>query len=554
MKKLLAIVLSLLTVFSIVSPAAAVNEEKLPIIYLAGKGNSPIYKTDADGNFLLDENGQKIEAANLKQPGGMSRGDYILSKLEPVLSELLFALASGNYEDYIQSLVDSFAPIYQDIVFDENGENNYSKIDWDYSVQTPTRGAGGFNYYYFNYDWRYSVYDTADQLHQFVEYVCQKEGVDKVNIHGRCLGSNVAMAYVAKSEAGLYDTPFRVKNFVLNTTPVDGYITLGALLSGSVTFDDDTMDRFVSLYLNGSDIFEDPLLESTAVVFVSLMNQAKILGWGCEKVQEFYEKIDDELVPQLALVSYGSFPSYWSMVGNDYYDKAKSVVFGKVQAEGKYLSTIEKIDEYYNMISACDPETGAPLYESILKRCESDYGMKTAVFAKYGSPSMPIFEGSEITGDARGTVTELSLGAIGTTVGESFTDAQLKKLEALDGYNAKYLSPDKKVYAGTCLFPETTWFSKNMAHDQLNQIDPIATEFFLADGNFTVDSDARYPQFHEYTNGKFNVVSQEDEADKLWANNPYVVLIRFIKLVLKFLTALINGDLAFDFGFNSLVK
>lgn len=545
MKKFIALILAVLMLSSVIAPAtmAATDESKLPVIYIVGKQNTPVYKLDDNGNFLLDENGKKIQVDNVNNPLGMSREEYIKSQIEPVMAELIPALITGEYSKYIDTLVDSVAPIYAESVLDANGESKNTAIDWDYSVQQPSKGAGGLKYYYFRYDWRYSPYETADLLHQFVEYVCAKEKVDKVNIHARCYGSNVAMAYIAKSEAGYYDAPFRLNNLALNTTPIAGYIVVGALMSGSIEFDAETIDRFVTYYLSGNDLFDDPMLETMAMVLVSAANQASLLGLGTEVMEKFYAQIGDELIPKVALVSYGSFPSYWSMIGDTYYDKAKLAVFGTLEAEGEYAGFIEKIDNYHNMLGRIDEQTGEPLYVQILKRCEEKYGMKTAILAKYGYATVPLFEGSHITGDGRGTVTELSLGAMGTLVGETFTEKQIAEIEAMEDYDARYLSADKKIYAGTCAFPETTWFSKGLHHADLTQIDPIVTAFFLADGNFTVHSDERYPQFHEYDNGKFVAIGEEDETNDDWTGNGFAVLVRFITMILNFFKALINGEI-----------
>ncbi len=549
MKKSISVILALIMLFAASLPtvASAVENTRLPIIYIAGKQNTPVYMTDENGNWLLDENGKRIQVDDVNKPLGMTREDYILSQVEPVLKALAPALSSGDYDLYIQSLIDAFAPVYENAVLDENAEDPDGKIDWDYSVQQPSYGMGGFKYYYFRYDWRFSPYETADELHRFVEYVCKKEGVDKVNIHARCYGSNVAAAYIAKSEAGLYDTPFRVKNLALNTTPIAGYIIVGALMSGSIRFDADNIDRYVSVLMNSQSIFDDPVIDTLVMVLVSVMNQAKLLGWGMDKIQEIYDAISDKLIPGLALVSYGTFPSYWSMIGDEYYEKAKLKVFGTDKAEGKYAKFIEKLDNYHNMIGAPGEETGEPLYALLLKNCEEQFGMKTAVFAKYGYASFPFFEGSELTGDARGTVTELSLGALGTVLGETFTEEELANIRAMENFDERYLSADNKVYAGTCLFPETTWFSKNMKHDTLNAIDPIATEFFLSDGTFTVHSDERYPQFHEYVGGTFKPVDEFDATDGLWSDNPLEVLLKFISALFDFIIALMNEIMSLPF-------
>lgn len=541
MKKFISVLMAcLLLVCGIVpvlaASAATVAENKLPVIYIVGKQNTPVYKLDENGNYALDENGNKIAVDNVNTPMGMTREEYIKSQLEPVLSKLPLALLTGDYTEYLDALIGAVAPIYADLVLDGNARDPDGAICWDYSVQQPAKGAGGLNYYYFKYDWRYSPYDTADELHTFVEYVCKKEGVEKVNIHARCYGSNVAMAYIAKSEAGLYDTPFRMNNLCLNTTPLDGYIAIGALMSGQVEFDADTIDRFISYYTNNHDVFDDPMIEDFLTILVSLFNQMKLLGMGTIAMNAFYKAISEELIPRAALVCYGSFPSYWSMIGARYYNDAKAAVFNTEERRTEYAVFIEKLDNYYNLLGDIEPETGKPLYASLIKRCEETYGMKTAVFAKYGYATVPLFEDSNMTGDARGTVTELSLGAVGTLVGETFTDKQLAELQAMENFDDKYLSADYKIYAGTCLLPETTWFSKNLYHDQLHQIDPIATAFFTSDGQLTVD-DERFPQFHEYIDGQFVPVEEEDPTNGIWINNPFQV----IRLFFQKLIALIRN-------------
>ena len=119
------------------------------------------------------------------------------------------------------------------------------------------------------------------------------------------------MAYIAKSEAGFYDTPFRMNNLILNTTPLDGYIVIGSLMSGSIKLDADSLDRFVAYYLAGHEVFDDPLMETIAVVMVSVLNMSQVLGWTTDQLNAFLDKFVDDLVPKAALVSYGTFPSYW---------------------------------------------------------------------------------------------------------------------------------------------------------------------------------------------------------------------------------------------------
>ena len=152
MKKLIALFLALMMVAGFTFPAVtalAADEGKLPVIYIVGKQNSPVYKTDENGNWLLDEGGNRIQVDDVNRPLGMTREEYILTQVEPVLKELAPALITGNYDAYVQSLINAFAPVYKEAVLDKDGVDHDGRIDWDYSVQKPSKGGGGLNYYYF---------------------------------------------------------------------------------------------------------------------------------------------------------------------------------------------------------------------------------------------------------------------------------------------------------------------------------------------------------------------------------------------------------------------
>lgn len=544
MKKISALILAIVMILSSISCvafAAVENEEKLPVVYLAGKGNTPIYKLNEDGSYLRVENNQLVRIKDPKYPCGMTRTEYITAQISPIMKKFVPAILTGDYSDYIQALVDVTVPVYDEEILNCDGEDPDGAICWNYATEKPFKNVNGIKFYNFCYDWRKSPADIADELRVYIDHVCKKEGVSKVNIQARCLGTNVTMAYIAKYEQGAYGDDLKVNNIVLNTSSLAGYKLIGALMSGSVVFDADTADRFISYYLNDSDMFDDPFMETVVSVLVSVSNQLEFLGLGINTLNSVFASIQDELIPQLALASYGSLLSYWSMISDEYFDKAKLAVFGTTEAEGEYAGFIAKINEYHALLGEVDESTGEAKYETLLKSLEEKYGIKTAVFAKYGSLGAPFYEGSEITGDVRGTVTELSFGAVGTVIGECFTDEQIAAFKEDESFDEKYISPDNKVYAGTCIFPETTWFSKNLAHDALNEIDPIANAFFLSDGNFTVDSDGRYPQFHEYVDGEFKCVEEIDETDDIWTNNPFAVLIRFFKMIIEVIKRLFSS-------------
>ena len=146
MKKLLCAVLCLAMLMSFAVPAFAEDESDLPVIYLSGKGNERIYK--ADGTLTSN-------------PNDLDRAGYIKDAAGPVLEELGKALVTGDYSDYVDSLVNATAPIYEDIDLDSDGNaSNGTHIKWDYKTVAIDKNAKTFH---FKYDWRLSPMEVAEQ-------------------------------------------------------------------------------------------------------------------------------------------------------------------------------------------------------------------------------------------------------------------------------------------------------------------------------------------------------------------------------------------------------
>ena len=92
------------------------------------------------------------------------------------------------------------------------------------------------------------------------------------------------------------------------------------------------------------------------------------------------------------------------------------------------------------------------------------------------------------------------------------------------------ISPNGAIDAGTCLFPEQTWFIRNCSHMEK---DPILREFtdklLRAGTQQTVDSFAEYPRFLvlEKSNGRLSPDTGEARPTSKWED--------FLRLVKEFL-------------------
>ncbi len=100
---------------------------------------------------------------------------------------------------------------------------------------------------------------------------------------------------------------------------------------------------------------------------------------------------------------------------------------------------------------------------------------------------------SEYVGDQLQSACMQSFGATTAKVPETLSDSYIAK-QTEKGL-AGYISPDRQIDASTCMFPDQTWFVKNLRHatqtaDVMTLIDAIAhTE------NAKADSLAGFPQF-----------------------------------------------------------
>lgn len=518
MKKFLCTLLCFLMIFSLAMPAFAITGEDVVTVYVRGRGTAPLY--DKDGNPLSDQR-------------NIDRLGYLTEHMTPVLKELATALVTDDYSGYIDSFEEAFAPIYADNLLDKNGEvTDGSHILWDYkTVAIQKETYLGIPAYQFFYDWRLSPLEIADQLKVYIDRVLAATGAKKVNLYARCYGVNVSMAYVAKSLRGDYgDGYFVVNHMVHDTSSLAGELLCAGLLSNHIVFDADKIDRFVTYYLNGSELFDDPVMEEFAVALVSILNSAKVLGIGVDAVEKIYEKVVPELISRLALCStYGRTLCYWSLMGN-YYEDTINTVFYTDELKQEYAGLIAKTDAYYNLIMKDEA------YKTILKKLD-DMGVKTAVFAKYGSITFPLFEDSEVTGDVRGIVSDASYGATATDYGKSFSDEYYVQAK-LNGTD-KYISADLHIDASTCLFPDTTWFIKNIEHDNFtNRITQLGQEFFDSDGKLTVFTSS-LPQFMDYSANYAEVTP--DEGTNAWSSNPLANLFRFLRALFNLLASLIRN-------------
>ena len=517
-KKLISFLLVTVMLLSLGVPAvsAAQTDTEYPIIYVTGT-RSKLY---ADKNNPSESNRVwKI---------GVDIGATVKEALAPCLKELAMGIVRDDYDAYCDELVNAVVPLFEKVVLDKNGEaSNGSGVEKESAVRSyPTKHSGyGLWDYNIVYDWRLSPMDICHQLKNHIDRVKSITGEEKVVLIGRCMGANMISAYFTE----YYDhAKLSIDNIVMYEPSSLGLDILGAIYSGQLSLDDKRVDEFLNYYLTHGDLIEDETTAELIAVLVSILQEIRALGIATELVNKLLEKVKDNLIPRLLLGTFGSFPSYWSMVGEEYYEDAMEFVFGGKEEE--YKGFIEKNNDWHYNVMKKLPET--------MKALEKD-GVPFSVLVKYNIPSYPFYENAKQQTDMVSDVYHVSFYATSANFGETLSDSYINGLS-----DKKYLSPDKVIDASTCLFPDSTWFFKNISHDPFPEsINKLIRLFIASNGSLTVFDNENYPQYLEYhaENDTLTPLTSQDEV-KEEKESFFDKLVRFFKLLFETLGKLFKQN------------
>ncbi len=467
LKKLLSLTLSILMLFSVCAPLVSATENEIyPIIYISGYGTD-LYKEK--GNYSSEQ----------IYPTGADIGAIVKEAIEPCLKELASGIVTSNFDKYCDELYNSIAPVYEDLVLSPDGtvkdnsgrgENPDGRISLSY--RRFSCGEVGFPY-----DWRLSPETSATELSVFVDKVLAQTGKSKVNILGRCLGGNVLSAYLQNDETAVQ----KINKAVLYIPSTEGINTIGAIFAGKIEIKAENIDTYIEEYSKYEELIEDEVTREFVLVMISVLEQVKTLDLGVAVLQKLIDAIKDNLIPRLVRRTYGSFPSFWSMVPDEYFEDALAFVYNTPELQQEYAGTIALARSYRDNVQLKARDT--------MKELSKTIGIN--VISKYNLPMMPLFADCYATGDGIAETTLTSFGAVTADYGKSLAKDYI---DAMSEENRKFLSPDEKVDASTCALPENTWFIKNSYHDHFPEsIDNLIETVITTD--ITVFTNNDYPQF-----------------------------------------------------------
>ncbi len=561
MKKSIALLLSVLMILSVaVVPAFAAGaekHEKCPIIFIAG---SSVDICDADGNIISTG----FDVLTDDDEGDMTTEDIMESAINILLPFVIEGLPEDKWDNYGKALYEELAPIWDDTQLDGDGNAKYgtgvSKAEikqWDDNAlkNHGADGKFGLNDYKFRYDWRLSPYDHVERLHEYIKKIIKSTGCSQVALVGRCLGGNIITAYLDE-----YGDEGLVKKVFYDEVMSNGSVVINDFFSGKIKFSDKHIQAYLleGEYYGKQDVgidlvgVSDLLLEVAERLF-DLLTQTGVAQGIYDGVYSLYERLYEAFMPAiLRATGIGTWVSYWSSVSEEDFDTALDLIFGKEGTETReenagLVAKIQTVRE--RIVKTRTLEGDANLYQKFV----NDYKVEIGIIAGYGLVNPPLIESVDKTGDIVVDTENSSFGATTAGVFDSFPQEYIDKQTAAG--LGKYISPDGKIDASTCMFPETTWFIKNKHHDIGEGWGDLAV-YFTQYSNVTVDSNnrnlSRFLIVDENGSGGISNMTKDNMADGPWLEaieeeptkeTMLAALMRFFTTILKFLTDLFTGKL-----------
>lgn len=546
MKKIISILLCITLIFSVCTVAFATENEsyvevnsvedaaealtkadnQYPLVICPGINHSPVYVCDDDGNYICDENGNPLNGTIF-----ISKTDKIVSYIIKYLAlpliltlvtqkdcglckgvkkvtEELFAYqktyADGSH-DYNLKLKDFHFPLSE---FDENSfDGNYDKA-WFYRmlpIQRYTEIAGEDNVYLYAFNLFGNVMDSADGLDEYIQFVKEETGADKVNLLNVSLGGSVFTAYMDR---------------YVDKGDINEIVNVVAVFYGSSVFGDFFAREW---NLGDKSIYSDSFpymmkLEANNEALGYLINIAlRILPKEelCAAISSFYDVMLENLMVNTS--------QFWATLPVARYQELAD----RYLSDSEHTALRESTEEFYH--------AQLNLVDNIKKF--KAQGGEIAFICGYGrkfgdeqySFLSLVNSFDKVNSDGIIEISSASLGATYAPAGSTLSEEYLNSVE-----NQKYISPDKSVDASTCAFPDDVWLFENQ-HHEIGGNDValrLASELICFDEIKDINSNPeKYPQFNGTRNTK-------------WVNRSYMPKVEELDRSLYTEEQLLNLDTA----------
>lgn len=458
MKKMISILICAVILFTaFASTLAEAYTPSCPYIYVHGFMGKDLYTDKNDKN---------------SEPVWPPSTDKILELVKAHIGDLLKFLVTKNYDELGDAILGPVGELLSTANLDKDGEvpNNSGA----YMVYPPANSINAYSELDFNYDWRIDPIVVAGELNDFINYVTESSGCDKVVIECHSFGGIVVNTY-----SRLYGSD-KLRSVCYNTTAIFGEKYTGEMMSGQIVFEGEAISAFIKRIIGENEY------KNLINGLIDILDSTGVTGDIAELGNGIVEHLGERAIRGILLPMFGRWLSIWAMIPDEYIDSAMDFVFNRVyKNDGEdYSKLIEKIEAYNTEIRPYKTETLTAQNETI----------NLYVLSRYNYPSVPLTPSWRKMSDAVVDTASSSFGATCAEYGDKFADEYVASRK--DGST---VNPDHTICSETCLFPKQTWFIKDMQHAVMNDdMDKMVKEFLHYDGQATVTTFENYPRFLDF--------------------------------------------------------
>ena len=485
MKKAVSIILVLTMIFSVLTVGASAasvktecggNCDTCPSIVVPGIGQSNVWALDENGDYILDDEGNRVSCF----PAIFDIGYIIKRAILPVLLTLMTQRDVGLSDALSDVILDSFAVN----MCDDNGKNtgSFEVEKYPYSVAECSeyekeqiynnvplldyaKQAGEDHLYYFAYNSFSNHLEIVNELYDFIQMVKRETGHDKVNIVPISMGGSVANGLLEYHPDVMDDL-----NKVVYIVPaLDGSTIVGDLLAKDLTF----LDK--DFLFNG---FLETLMDEDEARMIEVIARIIPDDVLLKGLQAAVDTLVDEVASRITTL--------WALSPASYYPKlAKELLSDPSRAEIK-----RETEMYYHAQLNSDKNIQTLV----------DKGVQVFNIVDYDVPLYCI--GNTWNDDNADGVIHLdstSMGVKSAKVGEALPADYVQANTYCSNPEHNHISPDRVVDASTGLLPDTTFYFDAQNHEKTARNDIIislATRLLAKDDIKDVYSSPDYPQFN----------------------------------------------------------
>lgn len=484
-KTVISVILSVIMVLAVFVPSFA-SEPKTAFVVVSGMNTFPLINSDGEQAFPPSS-------------------DSITEMVFKVIPHVLSFLVTGNYDalgdGIFPPLYDCFGPL----AFDTNGDslNDVNGTLFDCSLvgheehfvtgesnefATVRAGIETFgleNTYFFNYDWRRDPLEHADRLNAFIKKIKSEGDYDRVALAAFSMGGTVTLSYLYKYGSDDLDT------IILCSTAFQGTSCVGSLFSADFSL------SLSGLWHRLALLTRDNTWENVIDYLDEVLESAGVNNFLETFANGITDNLKERIYAELLIPIFGRMPGLWALVPDINYKDAKATMLNGEET----AKFVERIDTYHYNVQ----QNAKKLLSDAMDNRTNVY-----LLAQYNWPSLPISDYvSKQNSDNLIDVEYASGGATSAYLGETFADNYVQKIPS--EYN--YISPDRQIDASTCMFPEQTWFFRDMGHVDYPYGESTDFIMWLATSKeqLTIRSNPEYPQFmtYDYDNAKLLPLTEE---------------------------------------------